>query len=95
MKKILILYPHFPPSNLAGVHRPRLFAQHLKKFGWEPVILTVDERYYDCPLYTSHATDDLQDVEIDRVEAYQNEKFRFISDIGLRSFIQLNKRAKK
>ena len=47
MKKILILYPHFPPSNLAGVHRPRLFAQHLPEFGWEPVILTVDEKYYE------------------------------------------------
>ena len=47
MKKILIIYPHFPPSNLAGVHRPRLFANHLKSFGWEPVILTVHEKYYE------------------------------------------------
>ena len=47
IKKILILYPHFPPSNLAGVHRPRLFAQHLPSFGWQPTILTVHEKYYE------------------------------------------------
>ena len=49
LRKVLILYPHFPPSNLAGVHRPRLFAQHLPDFGWEPVVLTVDEKYYEIP----------------------------------------------
>ena len=52
-KTILIIYPHFPPSNLAGVHRPRLFAQHLPFFGWTPVVLTVHENYFeempDCP----------------------------------------------
>ena len=47
MKKILIISPHFPPSNLAAVHRSRLFAQHLPSFGWEPVILMVDEKYYE------------------------------------------------
>jgi len=45
--RILIIFPHFPSSNLAGVHRPRLFAQHLPEFGWEPVILIVDKKYYE------------------------------------------------
>ena len=47
MKKILIISPHFPPSNLAAVHRSRLFAQHLPAFGWEPIILTVHEKFYE------------------------------------------------
>ncbi|MBC7689412.1 MAG: glycosyltransferase, partial [Aquabacterium sp.] len=47
MKKILIISPHFPPSNLAAVHRSRLFAHHLPSFGWQPIILTVDEKYYE------------------------------------------------
>jgi len=42
-KKVLIISSSFPPSNLAAVHRSRLFAQHLPSFGWEPIILTVDE----------------------------------------------------
>ena len=29
------------------MHRPRLFAQHLPSFGWEPVILTVHEDFYE------------------------------------------------
>jgi hypothetical protein len=47
LKKILIISPHFPPSNLAAVHRSRLFAQHLPSFGWDPIILAVDEKYYE------------------------------------------------
>ncbi|RYG34766.1 MAG: hypothetical protein EOO01_31990, partial [Chitinophagaceae bacterium] len=29
------------------MHRPRLFAQHLPEFGWLPVILTVNEKFYE------------------------------------------------
>ena len=47
MRKILIISPHFPPSNLAAVHRSRLFAHHLPAFGWEPIILTVHEKFYE------------------------------------------------
>ena len=47
MNRILIIAPHYPPSNLAAVHRTRLFAQQLPALGREPVILTVDERYYE------------------------------------------------
>ncbi len=50
IKKIIIISPHFPPSNLTAVHRARFFAQHLPSFGWEPTIVTVHE---DCLLYTS------------------------------------------
>ena len=38
---------HFPPSNLAGVHRSRLWAQHLPEFGWEPIIVTAHSKYYE------------------------------------------------
>jgi len=95
VKRILILYPHFPPSNLAGVHRPRLFANHLKEFGWEPVILNVHEDYYE-------ETPDLNLVKllpkalrIEKVNAFKNSKPRLIGDIGLRAFFQLYKRAKQ
>ena len=50
LKSILIISPHYPPSNLAAVHRSRLFAQHLPALGWNPIILTVDEDYYDTNL---------------------------------------------
>ncbi len=92
MKKILIIYPHFPPSNLAGTHRARLFAQHLPSFGWNPVILTVNEKFYE-------ETNDYdlmkllpQGLRIEKVGAYK--RIGPIGDIGLRGFLQLYKKAK-
>jgi len=94
LKKILILYPHFPPSNLAGVHRPRLFAQHLPAFGWEPTILTVDEKYYEEALDWNLAKLLPKNLRIEKVKAFPVTKPRLIGDIGLRAFFQLHKRAK-
>ena len=93
MKKILILYPHFPPSNLAGVHRPRLFAQHLPAFNWEPVILTVHEDYYEENLDWNLVKLLPEHLRIEKVKAFKNTKPRLIGDIGLRAFFQLYKRA--
>ena len=95
MKKILILYPHFPPSNLAGVHRPRLFAQHLPSFGWEPIILTVDKLYYEEPLDYNLVKLLPLSLRIEKVNAFKVSRPRMIGDIGLRAFYQLYKKAKQ
>ncbi len=95
MKKILILYPHFPPSNLAGVHRARLFAQHLPSFGWEPTILTVHENFYEEKLDYNLEKLLPSDLRIEKVNAFYTKKIRMIGDIGLRGFFQLYKRAKQ
>ena len=95
LKKILILNPHFPPSNLAGVHRARLFAQHLPAFGWEPIILTVREKYYEEIPDRNLEKLLPKDLRIEKVNALQLGKFRIIGDIGLRAFFQLYKRAKQ
>jgi len=93
LKKILILYPHFPPSNLAGVHRPRLFAQHLPAFGWQPTILTVHEDYYEEAPDRNLVKLLPKDLRIEKVKAFRITKPRLIGDIGLRAFFQLYKRA--
>src|SRR5579871_1568725 len=93
-KRILIISPHFPPSNLAAVHRSRLFAQHLPAFGWEPIILTVDERYYE------EEPDPNLDrllpavLRIEKAGAFRVTKPRLIGDIGLRGFFQLYRKSK-
>jgi hypothetical protein len=93
MKKILIISPHYPPSNLAAVHRSRLFAQHLPLFGWEPIILTVDERDYEESLdWNLHALLP-KNQRIEKVRAIPVTKPRLMGDIGLRAFFQLRKRA--
>ncbi len=94
MNKILTIYPHFPPSNLVGVHRIRLFAQHLPSFGWEPIILTVHENFYeekhDYNLVKLLPTN----LRIEKVNAFSVTKPRLIGDVGLRGFFQLYKKAK-
>ncbi len=95
MKKILIIYPHFPPSNLAGVHRPRLFAQHLPAFGWEPIILTVHEKYYEEEPDWNLVKLLPPGLRIEKVKAFPITKPRFIGDIGLRAFFPLYKKAKE
>ncbi|MFY7839490.1 MAG: hypothetical protein ACOVP7_04395 [Lacibacter sp.] len=93
MKKILIITPHYPPSNLAAVHRSRLFAQHLPSFGWEPVILTVHEDFYEEELdWNLHRLLPLKQ-HIEKVSARKVTRPRFVGDIGLRGFFQLRKRA--
>ncbi len=93
LKKILILYPHFPPSNLAGVHRPRLFAQHLPSFGWQPTILTVHEDFYEEKL--DHNLEKLLPKDLRIVKVKARKRIGPIGDIGLRGFTQLYRQAKE
>ena len=93
VNRILIISPHYPPSNLAAVHRTRLFAQHLPALGWDPVILTVDERYYEEVLDWELHKLIPASQRIITVNAFKVGKSRLIGDIGLRAFFQLRKKA--
>ncbi len=95
LKKIIIITPHFPPSNLAAVHRSRLFAKYLPEFGWEPIILTVHEKFYEEKLDYNLEKLLPQDLRIEKVSAIRTTKPRLIGDIGLRGFYGLYKRAKQ
>ena len=95
MNKILIIYPHWYPSNLAGVHRARLVGNYLHELGWKPIILTVKPDYYEetpdpeiQQLFSQHF------VEY-RVDAMKIGKLRIFGDIGLRAFWQLYNKAKE
>lgn len=93
LKKVLIISPHFPPSNLAAVHRSRLFALHLVDFGWEPIILTVDEKYYEEELDPNLMELVPDSLRIEKVKARKITRPRIVGDVGLRGFFQLYKRA--
>jgi hypothetical protein len=95
LKKILIISPHFPPSNLAAVHRSRLFAQHLPSFGWQPTVLMVDEKYYEEKLDWNLHKLLPTDLKVEKCNAFNVTKPRLIGDIGLRAFFQLYKKAKQ
>ncbi len=93
MQNVLIIYPHWPPSNLAGVHRARLIANFLPEFDIQPIVLTVHPDYYE----ETHDWDMLKtvnpNIEIIHVEAKNIGKPRIIGDIGLRAFSNLKKKA--
>lgn len=93
IKKILIISPHYPPSNLAAVHRSRLFAQHLLSFDWKPIILCVDENDYEEELDWNLHSLLPKEQRIEKVRALPVTNPRIIGDIGLRAYFQLRRRA--
>ena len=48
LRSVLLIAYHFPPiQGSSGVQRTLRFVQHLPKFGWNPVVLTIDPRAYE------------------------------------------------
>jgi len=43
MKKVLFISYFWPPSGKASLHWPLKIVKHLPQFGWQPVVLTVEE----------------------------------------------------
>ena len=95
IRNILIIYPHWHPANLAGVHRPRLIGNFLPEFGWHPIIITTKEEFFEEKPDTDFAKTFRDHYEVHRVNAFNIGKVRLVGDIGLRSFFQLYKEAKK
>jgi len=93
MRTIVLITPHYPPSNLAAVHRSRLLAQHLPALGWSPIILTVHEDNYEEALDWKLHQLLPKNQRIEKVSAFKVTKPRLIGDIGLRGYFQLRRRA--
>ncbi len=47
MKRVLIISPHFPPTNAADMHRVRMSLPYFEKYGWEAEVVTVEERFVE------------------------------------------------
>ncbi len=47
MKRVLVITFPFPPAGGGGVQRTAKYMKYLQHFGWEPIVLTVKEKYYD------------------------------------------------
>ena len=46
LKKVLIITYYWPPAGGPGVQRVLKFAKYLPEFGWQPIILTVENGEY-------------------------------------------------
>jgi len=45
MKRLLIISPYFPPMGGSGVYRITRIVKHIREFGWEPLIISMDKFY--------------------------------------------------
>ena len=84
-RTVALVAPHFPPSNLAGVHRARLLAQHLAEFGWRPIVVTTHWRHYEEALDWGLASLVDPALEIIRTRAAPTRPVRLVGDIGIRA----------
>jgi hypothetical protein len=85
LKRVAIVAGHFPPSNLAGVHRSRLWAQHLQEFGWEPIVVTTHWKYYEEGLDIALSKLVSPQLRIIRTKAIPITPVRIVGDIGVRA----------
>lgn len=85
MKRVALVAAHFPPSNLAGVHRARLWSRHLQEFGWKPVIVTTHWRHFEEELDWDLCELVAPGLEVIRTPAIPTRPLRLVGDIGIRA----------
>jgi len=85
MKRVALVTAHFPPSNLVGVHRARLWAQHLPEFGWTPTIVTSHWKHYQEPLDWDLVRLLPEDLEIVRTNALGVRFAKLLGNMALRA----------
>jgi glycosyltransferase involved in cell wall biosynthesis len=70
MNKVLIVTYYWPPGSGAGVQRWLKFAKYLPKYGWEPLILTVEPEYAAYPAIDSSLFNEVTpDLKVYRTRA--------------------------
>jgi hypothetical protein len=68
-KSILIVSPHFPPSNAADMHRVRAVLPFLQESGWNPALLAVSADCVHVPRDEWLANGLPEDIPIHRAQA--------------------------
>jgi len=71
VKKILIISYYWPPSGGAGVQRWLKFAKYLPEFGYEPIVLTVDENYASYPQKDESLLDEASSIETYKTKTFE------------------------
>src|SRR5580700_9130368 len=87
----LMVSRHCRPDSSAGAHRVRLLAPHLRTFGWEPTVVTVDPRDYEGQLDPRLAELVPPSLRVVRCRAWPVRWTRMcgFGDLGLRAFRNL------
>lgn len=67
-KRVLFIAYFFPPLSGSGVQRPVKFIKYLRDFGWEPVVLTVQDSDFELKDFAM-LQEIPKDIEIIRIPA--------------------------
>jgi hypothetical protein len=101
MKTVAIIAPEFSPFSLPPSIRVRFFTNHLKEFGWNPVVFSVEPEFIEDAPDWEFARMIPNDLEIIRVKALHPKWTRKIAigDLGIRClpymFMELMKFCRK
>jgi hypothetical protein len=84
--RLALVSGHFPPSNLVGAQRARLWSRYLPEFGWEPIVVTGDPDAYE-----EKPDPDLEHLvapglRVIHAATLSTRPVKIVGDIGLRSF---------
>jgi hypothetical protein len=71
MKKVLIISYYWPPSGGAGVQRWLKFAKYLPEFGWEPIVLTVDDKLASYPQKDESLLEEAKEIRTYRTKTFE------------------------
>lgn len=70
LKKVLIISYYFPPSGGPGVQRVLKFVKYLPEFGWQPIVLTVNDG--DFPARDESLLKEVpQNVDVHRTDIFE------------------------
>lgn len=86
-RTVLIIAPDFTPSSYPPALRARFFAQHLREFGWEPIVLTTHPENYEWSVDPENEKLLDPTVEVIRTGAWSIEWTRKLGfgDLSLRT----------
>jgi hypothetical protein len=87
MKTVAIIAPDFCPSSMPPALRSRFFTDHLREFGWDPVVIATSPEFYEWSIDSENERLLRGDYEIIRTAALRASWTRKlgIGDLGLRS----------
>ena len=63
-KKVLIFTYYWPPSGGSGVQRWMYFTKYLKQLGWEPIVITVNEKQASYPVLDFELLEQVKDIQV-------------------------------
>lgn len=87
MKRVLIVSPHFPPTNAPDMQRVRMSLPYYRQFGWEPEVLAIDPAEVDSVQEPELLATVPSDVPVIRCRAWSRRVTRWlgIGTLGYRA----------